>query len=299
MKNVVLIALCISLFYGCGTDPLSGGSSDHGNSRVAGIIKDRYGDPLPNATVELIPDNYNHLTDSSSALLYTTTTDENGAFSFDSVFSGNYTISGKSEYSEIGFTQKCQVDDTILITDVIIADAFGSIYMETDSLNLPQGSVIFFPGLRKYSFIDKPTAMVFTEVPKGIIQIKGYDPTTGKTIDLGKEYLCIEIIPGNTLILPSRSPKPFCVKGESILTCPQGHVNDTFSLSIVDPALRIDGNWSYRISWGDGSISNWTFDNKLIHVWTKKGIYPVQSQVLFHGQYLAWSDPVLIEIIDR
>lgn len=299
MKIFTLLAVCISLFYGCGTDPVGGGSSDHGNARIAGIIKDRYGDPVRNATVELIPDNYNHLTDSLRAVLYTTITDENGSYLFDSVFSGCYTISGKSEYGEIGFTEKCQIIDSNITADVITADVFGNIYMETDSLNLPEGSVIFFPGLKKYSFIDKSRAMIFTQVPKGIIQLKGYNPKTGKTIDLGKEYLCIEIIPGNTLILPSRSPKPFCVKGDSILTCPQGYVNDTFSLSIIEPSFRIDGNWSYRISWGDGSISNWTFERKQIHVWNRKGIYPVQSQVLFQGQYLAWSDPVLIEIIDR
>jgi hypothetical protein len=299
MKSFLAVVLFVSLFYGCGGDPVAGGSSDHGNARVAGIIIDQYGEPLSNATIELYPDNYNHSTDSLRVSPYTTTTDDIGSYVFDSIQNGLYTISGKSEYGEIGFVRKHVLVDSYVFTDTFTADYFGSIYIETDSLNLAKGGILFFPGLKRYHSIDEQNQIVLSQIPKGLIELKGYDPVSGKTINLGTEFLCIEIIPGKTLILPSRSPMPFCIKNDSVITCVQGFIAEVFELSVINPSIHFDGSWVYRMSWGDGIISDWTSDKIVKHAWTDRGIYPVQSQILFQGQYLAWSDPVFIEIINR
>jgi hypothetical protein len=299
MRPIFTIAIIGFLLCGCGEPPVCGGSSDHGNARVAGIITDRQGIPLSNAIVELFPDNYNHSTDSLRITAKVTTTNENGYYTFDSVSSGIYTISGKSKYGDAGFVKKQICVDTSIIEDTLLSDQFGSIYIEIDSLHLTKGMVLYFPGLKTFHIIDDQTKIVFSQVPCGLLQLKVFDPLTDKSFDLGREFLSIEIIPGRTLILPSRSPKPFCVKNDSITTCSRGFVNDTFNISIIKPSICIEGTWVYRISWGDGTISDWTSEMNIRHRWAVKGIYPVQSQVLFQGQYLAWSDPTFIEIIDR
>jgi hypothetical protein len=298
MKAFLAIALFMSIFYGCGEDPVAGGSSDHGNARVAGIIVNQDGEPLSNAIVQMYPDNYNHLTDSLRVSPYATTTDKNGFYAFDSVKNGSYTISGNSEYEESGFARKSVIVDTSVLEDTITSCQFGSIYIEIDSLHLKKGDVLFFPGLKLYQLIENENKIFISQIPKGLIQLKSYDPVSGKTTDLGKEFLSIEIIPGRTLLLPSRSPTPFCIKNGSAANCTQGLPGEDFELSIIKPPLRIDGTWVYRISWGDGTISEWTSDKIITHAWTTEGIYPVQSQIVFQGnQYLAWSDPIFIEII--
>jgi hypothetical protein len=298
MKAFLAVVLFVSLFYGCGEGPVAGGSSDHGNARVAGIIVNQDGEPLSNAIVQMYPDNYNHLTDSLRVSPYSTTTDKNGFYAFDSVKNGSYTISGNSEYEESGFARKSVIIDTSVFEDTITSCLFGSIYIEIDSLHLKKGDALYFPGLKKYQIMNEENKMVFSKIPKGLIQLKGFDPVSGTTIDLGKEFLSIEIIPGRTLLLPSRSPTPFCLKNGSAGICVKGVPDEVFELSIINPSFRIDGTWVYRISWGDGTISDWTSNNRITHAWTTEGIYPVQSQIVFKGnQYLAWSDPVFIEII--
>ena len=68
------------------------GSSVSGNARVAGILFNENGTPAVSTEVELFPSDYNPRQNDTLPPAYTTTTDQQGAFSFDPQDSGAFNI---------------------------------------------------------------------------------------------------------------------------------------------------------------------------------------------------------------
>ncbi|MFP4417035.1 MAG: PKD domain-containing protein, partial [Chitinispirillaceae bacterium] len=58
----------------------------------------------------------------------------------------------------------------------------------------------------------------------------------------------------------------------------------------------LDNNYSYRFSWGDGSISEWKEIASTTYSWRRPGTYLVQSQTMRIGIYNAWSDYITVII---
>ena len=290
--SIVLLASC--------TMDMGGGISDHPNERVAGVVLDRDGNPAAGVTVTLLPDDYNHITDSATVDERVAVTDADGRYMFDSLREGCYALQAdKRESGTACLMKKVPVGRSDTIVEPMILDKHGQIYLMIDSLSIKAGNMVFIPGIRLYTEIDNDKPLLFSEIPRGWISLKGYDPVTETVIDLGDDFLLIDIVSGVTLLMPSRSPIPYCIQGDSVATCASGYVGETFVFSPIHPDAQIDGNYLYRFWWGDGITSEWATRDRWEKIWDSPGFYSVQMQVRWRGDYLAWSDPVRIEIKER
>jgi hypothetical protein len=296
----IVLSFALLLPLSCSTERLAGGISDHGNELV-GVVVDRNGRPVAGASASILPDDYNHFTDSARIASRSVLTDDSGRFLFDSLDEGAYTVRAQDDFSGTGGVIRSVASDPrdSGAADTMVLNNTGSIYFEADSLSLSVGLIVYLPGLPLYGSIDSTKITTFSGVPSGLVALRAYDPMSATTVDLGHDYLCIEIIPGASLMRPTRSPTPFCLRGDTVFTCLKGFAGEQFTFSPIHPRKRVDGNYQYRFSWGEGSISDWGFAGRWKWTWNKPGFYSVQSQVMRQGVYLAWSDPLLIEIVAR
>lgn len=297
--NLIITVLITGALSSCGMF-MSGGTSEHGNERVAGVVLNRDGEPAEGVRVTLLPDAYNPLTDSARVKPLYVITGSDGEYLFDSLEPGSYTVQADDSLSGLSVIGRNIGSDTgILPVSRLMLDAPGSIFISDDTTIMKNGMIIYFPGCQLTHTVVAGASPKTLRFPSGRITIMGFDPVTRKNQDLGDQYVGIEILPGVTLILRSRSPKPYCVAGDSIVDCRRGYVGDEFVFAPVHPSNRIDGSYVYRFSWGDGSISEWSSDIRWSRAWDKPGKYFVQSQMMRQGQYLAWSELIYIEILEK
>ncbi|HEX7511161.1 MAG TPA: DUF2341 domain-containing protein [Chitinivibrionales bacterium] len=95
MKHLILFSAVIGvLVLSCTRSPLesAGGSTSTPNERVVGTVIFQTGAPASHAAVQLIPSSYDKIRGVSPSSLPTDTTDTHGAYAFNKVDSGSYTI---------------------------------------------------------------------------------------------------------------------------------------------------------------------------------------------------------------
>ena len=298
MRRFTLLLVAGTLLeVSCGIGPHAGGASDHGNERVAGVVTAKGGIPVAGATVTLLPDDYNPVTDSLRVTSRSVVTDSSGRYEFDSLKAGIYAVCAHDDRSDVAGIVKGVIVDTKSDSGPdIVLRATGSIYFPVDSTDLAVGMIIYLPGTERYDVIDSTRKVNMFDVPAGLITLRAYDPASRSVKELGGEFVAIEILPGVTLLLPSRSPQPYCLKNDTVVSCGQGLVGEVFTFSPIHPSKKIDGNYVYRFSWGDGTISAWSSDIRWQWSWDKPGDYFVQAQVMRQGSYLAWSEYIYIRI---
>lgn len=276
---------------------VAGGSSDHGNSKIAGLVIDNFGCPAVNTQVLLLPDNFNAAADSIAKLGFKTCTDSCGRYSFENVPFGIYCLSGGS-LGGMSFVKKALAveSDTLNISTQCLKIP-GSLYIEVDSIGLKDGVFIYFPGLPIFQKIDKTNLQQISSVPSGTVALMAYDSEHDTSIYLGIEYMKLEIIPGGSLLVPSCSPMPYCIVNSQPATELHGSIDSVYQFCAINPQVFQMVNCSYRFSWGDGTISEWNYNYRQNFSWHKAGIYYVQSQIMIANRYLAWSEPIAV-IID-
>ena len=295
----LIIVIPLMLLNGCTLNG-AGGISDHGNERVAGIVIDADSVPVPGVTVTLLPDEYNHITDSTRVVPREAVTDADGRYTFDSLSEGTYALQAEGIGSgRTGIAKSVVVDSINTDAPSIKIDVPGRIYFPVDSMVLPVGTMIFLPGLRYCDIVDSSRVVNMFDIPAGRLTLKAYDPVSKKVLELGRDFVLVEVMPSRTLVLPSRSSTPVCLADEIIVDPVKGYTGDEFTFSPVHQSNKIDENFYYRFSWGDGTISEWSSDVRWKHSWNTPGDYYVQSQVKFMGQYLGWSDQVYIKIVNK
>lgn len=293
--NAVIIASLLMLQYGC-TPNSAGGISDHGNERVAGIVIDADGVPAAGVTVTLLPDEYNHITDSTRVIERKAVTDAEGHYEFNSLVEGTYAVRADDRSNgRAGVAKSVDVGDTDTVVGITL-NVMGRIFFVGDSTIVKPGMMIFLPGIACYDSVGATREVNLIDIPPGRITLKAYDPATKKVVDLGRGFVALEVIPIGTLILPSISPAPYCLVGNTVVDTIHAYVGDTLTFSPVHPSKKIDGNFAYRFSWGNDAISGWSSDIRWKWSWDKPGYYFVQSQMMRQGQYFAWSEYIAVRI---
>ena len=93
----IVVSGCGALFLtaglSCSRTPLAGGGTEDVNAKmIAGVIVTSQGNPASEATVRLFPSGYNPVTDSLLSNSFIDTTDEKGAYRFNKLDSGTYSL---------------------------------------------------------------------------------------------------------------------------------------------------------------------------------------------------------------
>jgi len=290
---VCVSAVLLFFLIGCG------GSSDHGNgySTIAGTVIKPDGDPASETRILLMPDTANFAADSAEIITFGTLTDSLGNFTLDSVPYGTWCVSGIDEWSRGEFVlKKVLVNGETTELDIIELSIPGTVIFPVDSLNLTAGSVLYLPGLPIFHVIDTGAIQWIDGIPAGEVELRGYDPQTGATKDLGMQYHLVDIIPGQSLFLAYRLDKPwYCPDSVTTVRDFEGGAGDTCRFRVAPIGVKPAGEF-FRFSWGDGTESVWSRGYVASHAWQRPGVYYVQSQMRYGETFVAWSEPLVITI---
>lgn len=295
LVSLIFTFACLMLNYQCSGPTCAGGSSDHGNSRMAGVIRDDYGNEISGVKICLLQSDYNPVKDSVSAVM-TTVSNDDGSFMFDSIKAGRYCLSGEDRNSRSFLIRTNVKDSDLIVFESIRLSVPGSIRVDGNSVGLKPGNIAYLRGLRKYGKIDSTGFAQIINVPAGVISMCGYDSLEDREIDLGPSFDSLIILSAQTFV-SSVSPFPyFVVNGQLDIERKTGAVDSVYFLSCMDPKVKITSGYSFRYCWGDGVTSEWTDNPMQIYKWAKPGVYYIQSQVRYCGSYYAWSNPTAITI---
>lgn len=209
MRTLLTLSLVLITVLGCSsTDPVSGGSSDHGNAAVACVALYENGAPAADATVRVRPATF--LADTAgnpTSVGYTTRTDSTGYFFIDSVDSGSYTIEINDDATAaviLAYATDGADGTTVLDTAFLMPHAKlrGTVLLpETDGT----ASVhVLIQGIERSVRVDGPdSTFAFDDLPPATYTLRvlssheryvpkivsGVAAVTGDTSDVGRVVL--------------------------------------------------------------------------------------------------------------
>lgn len=295
LMNAVLLFIITLLMQQC--IMVAGGSSDHGNAKIAGRIEDTDGVPVSGICVMLLPSTYNPITDDRK-IVKETISDNNGCFIFEELDSGEYCVSGNNPGSNKSFIKKTSLSDSqFVLLDSIRLNYPGMVIVKGDSVGLKMGMYTYIPGLLKYQEIDSTGCAIMENVPTGIISLKGYSPEEGKNVSLGSRFDNLEIAPMGIFVSIVSAVPYYYDENFGMKTSLNGYLDIPYMISLINPDEAYSSvGYMYRFSWGDGNISEWSDRPMQYYSWKKSGTYHVQSQVKYLDRYYAWSNPLYVTI---
>lgn len=174
MKNIraTLPFFLLPFFYGCGTGPLSGGTSTSENGRVAGIVVDNAGAAVSRAEVLLLPAAYNPVRDTETP--FRDTTDSSGAFLFSRVHAGEYTV--QSNHAVSGTNALTRGVNVESVTDSVFVGSCalhkpGAVRIAVPSKAKTGSFYFYIPGTTRFiSSAPGETYAVIDSVPVGVVE---------------------------------------------------------------------------------------------------------------------------------
>jgi hypothetical protein len=194
MRLLLLALLAGVVLHGCSpTDPMAGGSSDHGNAAVACVILSPDGTPARGALVRLRPVTFLADTSDSAATVYgrlqvrDTLTDAAGSFAFDSIPAGSYVIEvndqdssaaiaayttdgndGRTDLAPVRLEAYARVTGTVLLPE---SDSFTSAYVLVQGLDRVTP---VSPSASSFAFTDLPASVYTLRI---VSPVPRYTPT--------------------------------------------------------------------------------------------------------------------------
>lgn len=175
--SIKIIAAVAGIFFLLKCSPgISGGGSEAGNAKIAGMIIDKDGNPAANTIVKLLPSEYNPVTDEPIADSCIDTTDTNGLYHFTVAENHIYCIQAVQQNTRL----------RALITGIAVGTEDSTI--QACRLSLP-GTVrvlvsnekdntpgyIFIPGTTFFVKVDSVEGYTLLDsVPSGVISAISY-----------------------------------------------------------------------------------------------------------------------------
>ncbi|MFP4014601.1 MAG: PKD domain-containing protein [Chitinispirillaceae bacterium] len=274
-----------------------GGSSDHDNARIMGVVADYRGNPAGDVIITLLPDDYNPLRDSAYVIEHKSLTNSLGSFCFEDIPYGTYTLTGIDHYRGVGFIKKgVQIDIQEVSLDTFSVDVNSFLVFDLERMGLAKGIAVYVPGTPIFKIIESDNASMV--LPPGMILLKGYDINQDLELAVLKASDSLDVAPRTTYNLGLISSAPFYLKSETeALSELIGEVGEDYSFTARYPIRQGSPALYYRWNWGDGEISEWSEDCVASHKWEKPGVYRVQYQEMFLGSCQAFSSflKVIIE----
>lgn len=301
----------ILIYLSCTLD-IAGGSSDHGNAMVAGIITDTLNNGMADITVRLIPADFNPAQSDFNPDSLTAVTNDAGVYKISGVPKGTYTLTGENTAHTLSCIKKGIAVDTLAIDTIsAVVKLPGCIIIFVDSTIWTTNSMltVYIPGTNIYAQAAQINDTVFlTNVPSGEHTVMIYSEMLDTTISIDKEFSNFLVVSGgitNFTLYPEK---------------PRGPVSATISDSSIFNTIFKYNGWipeiivefiEYRFTWGDADTSHWSPDLKAAHRWSKPGTYQIRAQLrylppetgivnqLVEPFYSGWSQPAYISITTR
>jgi hypothetical protein len=315
----VCLILSMCFFVSCSSDSngtIAGGSSDHGNAKVVGYVKDTFGNKIENATVWLLPEHFNPVDSSSHTDVRYELTDEAGYYEFKSVQKGRYVLTVEDQKKELMFTKKeVSLDSSTEISIDGIVKPSGRIKLLIDQIIQPFiGDIyIYIPGTPFYTLVDTSLdIMTWFHIAEGNHSLMVYHKFTGFSFPLGDGFMDFLVISNsltNFTIAPQTPEGPDSINVNEEATFSTTFDWDTHYNNQFFPLM------DFRFSWGDNDTSEWSNLNVANHTWQETGEYEVRAQMRYHlldindslgvfdslfqeSFYSAWSDSALVYVIE-
>ncbi len=281
------------VFTGCG------GSSDHDNARVMGIVSDCDGNPVSDVILTLLPDDYNPVRDTALVIEKKAVTNSSGSYEFDGIPEGRYTLTLIDQFNSRGLIKKgVQVVGERICLDTLHVKNYGIVAFNPDAFNLKKGAAVYIPGTSFFHLID--SAEVFFQVPPGIVVLSAFDVEEGTDIVFLEDYQRVEIVSTRVLNIGYNDPAPLYLdslgQGYNEFT---GKTGVAYKFTAEYPVV-VDYYSSYRFSWGDDPNENGQWMDYCVqeHVWSKPGVYRVQYQKMYKGSLHSWSSTLVVTILE-
>jgi len=306
--TAILPFLIIPFFYGCGTGPISGGTSTSENGRVAGIVVDNAGAAVSRAEVLLIPADYNPVRETEK--LCRDTTDSSGAFLFSGVHAGEYTVQSSHVFSGTkALTRDVNVDS---VTDSVFVGSCalnkpGSVRIAVPSEARTGSSYFYIPGTTSFiSYAEGETYAVIDSVPIGVVESIVLDfVDSAESAALVYEANVVIISEDTATLLSTAWSHAKILKLNSTAT--GADIQETLYGFPVLIRLN-DGNFDFSHASDDGKdllfskadgvdlpheIERWDAENRVAEIWVGIDTLPGDS-VLEIGMY--WGNPGVLAV---
>lgn len=271
----------ILMYVSCTLD-IAGGSSDHGNAMVAGIITDTLNNGVADITVRLIPADFNPAQSDFDPDSLTAVTDDSGLYKIDGVPKGTYTLTGGNATHTLTCIKKRIAVDTLDIDTIsAVVKRPGHIIIFIDSTIWTNDSMltVYIPGTNIYAQAAHINDTVYlTNVPSGNHTVMIYSEMLDTTITIDKEFSNFLVVSGgitNFTLYPEipRGPVSATINDSCIF-------NTIFKYNTWIPDIIVEFI-EYRFAWGDTDTSHWSPDLKATHRWLKTGTYQIRAQLRY------------------
>ena len=197
--SAVLLAAAVR----CSRLSVSGGGTEDVNARaIAGVITGPSGLPAAGTEVRLFPSGYNPITDSLLFKTYSDTTDKNGAYRFNKLDSGSYSLQA------VGIIDRTR----LLIENIKVSpDSFSGVMaarlqkpgaikiMLPDNVD-PQSGYVYVPGTDIKTFVHAGGCIEIDSVPAGTISAVYYGARNTAPFGIGAD---IAVPPGDSAAFSS------------------------------------------------------------------------------------------------
>lgn len=285
MRNLTswgLVILILTLaFVGCSTN-LAGGSSDHGNARVVGVISDSTGAGVENVFVRLLRENYNPVSNDFPIDSLVTVTNAQGYFEFEKVVKGVYCLTGVGPKGQLFCIKKPIHIDTTMVNTAhatllrpgsIKAPLHNKIWQYNSKLS------VYIPGTNIYKTVEHNVREVFLDnVPEGTHSLWVHKHSQDSTVILDLDYSGFAVFSDIIMDFTIVPVKP---NGPRVLQVNEEHNFYTlFEYWNTMPDINVEF-LEYRFSWGDSDTTRWINNLGHSHRWKKAGSYDIRVQLRY------------------
>ncbi len=279
LLSLLLISLMGSLT--CSLN-IAGGSSDHGNAAIGGILSDSLNNGIANVTVRLLPADFNPAADDFNPDSLTAQSDSAGFYKIEYVPRGTYCLTGTSSDSALKTYQKAIVVDT---TDILTLHAIlqkpGNIKIPVDTaLWLFDNTItVFIPGTNiYYTTFSLNDTIELKNIPSGSHTVRMYSAAYDSIIAIDEEFSNVHVKPGviNDFTIYPKKPR-----GPAT-----GVINDTCKFFSIFSYKGWISNIAvqcieYRFAWGNADTSSWSTQFWATHAWSDTGSFEVRAQIRY------------------
>ena len=301
------IAVAI-LVVSCSSGKIAGGTSDHGNARIAGIVTDSASKPVSGAIIVLRPSDY--IFGVSSVAPCSTRSDSKGSWHFDSLDVGTWTVEGHDSLA-CGFISSVKTEAGTHVDSmktVVQPLNWTRFVLPTDSRALigADSILVYIPGSSCHQMVH------FTDVAGDTVRIEGipegrhavaFYPPLPSTVELksivGFDSLSVDHRQGFDATARPARPNG---KENGVWV---GDSNDYYTafphINEITDASKVE----FRFTYGTGDTTAWVADPYSLIIFPDSGSYAVRAQLRYvaaststvTSAFLSpWSDSLLVNV---